>query len=216
MPRCIPDCFALGIPWVELTAGACSTRRVRNRDAKRERNWSPVSEVASYSCRLGKLASITSSKMPRIDYICVRKMLLQQRPVLLREQFLSCLRAPGRPGLCNLLLAIHGMSYSLSIRTWKNEVRSANGENLREKRQRSGQDIEASSLGAFQAQAPGARLLRCNKSSEHCRFGGLDRPWILVAAAFPASACVRPNPTWASQLQLPGSGVRARLQASLK
>ena len=58
MPRCILDCFALGIAWVELTAGACSTRRVRNRDAKRERNWSPVPGVAYYSCRLEKLGSI--------------------------------------------------------------------------------------------------------------------------------------------------------------
>ena len=156
--------------------------------------------------------------MPRGDGEAGRKR--NPKPVLLHEQFLSCLRAPGRPGLCNLVLAIHGLSYNLEICTWKNEFRSANGDNLREKGERSGQDVEASSLGAFQAQAPGARL-RCNKSSEHRRFGGLDRPWMPIAAALLGSA----------QLQLPGPGVRAsllsarpnarpqvrpRLQASLK
>ena len=90
---------------------------------------------------------------------CARNMRFgNPEPVLLHEQFLSSLRAPGRPGLCNLVLAIHGMSYNLEIRTWKNEVRSANGDNLREKRERSGQDLEACSLRAFQAPAPGARL----------------------------------------------------------
>ena len=114
MPRCIPDCFPLGIAWVELNDGACSTRRVRSRDAKRERNWSRVLELADL--KSGAQSESMSSEMPLIDYTCVRKMLLQQCPVETRswhEQFLSCLRAPGRPGLCNLVLAIHGLSYSL-------------------------------------------------------------------------------------------------------